>query len=152
MELREWLLFIHIAFGAIWVGGAVLLQVLGMRAMRAGPDAQVEAMRTSEVAGRIFMVSGIVVLAMGIWLVIDSPVYGFDQAWISIALTIVLLSAILGMAFYAPQTRAALATAEQEGPSSEAFQSRVRRIATVSTVETLALFVVIYVMVFKPGL
>lgn len=152
MTFTEWLLFIHIVAVIAWLGGALFLQILGWRSIRADPAAQVEFMKTAQLGGTVFMVAGLIVLGAGIWMVIDSPVYGFDQLWISFALTVVIISAVLGMAFYGPQTTKALAIAEDEGPQSTAFQEVNRRLATVAALELLALFLVVFAMVFKPGL
>lgn len=152
MTFSEWLLFIHIVAVITWLGGALFLQILGWRSMRAEPAVQIEFMKTAQLGGTVFMVAGLIVLGAGIWMVIDSPVYGFDQLWISFALTVVIISAVLGMAFYGPQTTNALAIAEDEGPQSTAFQKVNRRIGTVAALELLALFLVVFAMVFKPGL
>lgn len=153
MTLREWLLFLHIAFAVGWVGGEIMLQVLGFRASRADdPQETVGFLRQAEFVARYFFnFTGILTAIFGIWLVIDSDFIGFDEAWISFALTVVIISAVLGMAFYAPQARKALAIADERGPEDPEFGKRLQRIVVVSQIETLLLLAVVWAMVFKPG-
>jgi len=153
MTLVEWLLFLHILFALSWVGGTVLLQVLGFRASRSDdPQETVGFLRQADFVGRYFFnVAGILTAVFGIWLVIESDLIGFDEAWISFALTIVILSALLGMFFYGPQGRKALAVADERGPEDPEFGSLMQRIVVVSRVELVLLLAVVWAMVFQPG-
>jgi uncharacterized membrane protein len=153
VTLAEWLLFLHILFGITWVGGTIMLQVLGFRASRSSdPKQTVEFLGTADFAGRyVFNVAGILTAAFGIWLVIDSDFIGFDEAWISFALTIVIISALLGMFFFGPQAKKAMAIAEERGPEDAEFGSLMQRIMVVSQVELVLLLAVVWAMVFKPG-
>lgn len=154
MTLREWLLFLHILFAIAWVGGTIMLQILGARAGRSkDPNQTIEFLRTAEFTGRyVFNAAGVLTAAFGIWLVIESAAWGFDQAWISLALTIVIISALLGMFFFGPQIAKALAIADERGPDDGEFGARVSRIVAVSRLDLLLLLVVVWAMVFKPGL
>jgi uncharacterized membrane protein len=153
VTLAEWLLFLHILFGITWVGGTIMLQVLGFRASRSSdPKQTVEFLGTADFAGRyVFNVAGILTAAFGIWLVIDSDFIGFDEAWISFALTIVILSALLGMFFYGPRGKKALAIADERGPEDPEFGSLMQGIVVVSRVELVLLLAVVWAMVFQPG-
>lgn len=153
MTLGEWLLFLHILFGITWIGGAIMLQILGFRASRSNdPKQTVEFLGTADFAGRyVFNVAGIFTAAFGIWLVIDSEFIGFDEAWISFALTIVIISALLGMFFFSPQAKKAMAIADDRGPEDPEFGSLMQRIMVGSQVELVLLVAVVWAMVFQPG-
>jgi len=88
-------------------------------------------------------------LASGVWLVIREDGWQFDQAWISIGFTGLLLGFILGPVFYGPQTRAFIAEEEASDPAAG---PRNRRIGMVAAVETIVLLVVLWAMIYKPGL
>ncbi len=88
----------------------------------------------------------------GLWLVIDLDVYSFDQAWISIGFTIVIIGALLGALFYGPQTKKVAAEAAADGPDAPGVQLRINRIFMVARIELVLLFIAVYAMVFKPGL
>jgi uncharacterized membrane protein len=149
VSLFETLKFVHVLSSVVWVGGGIFIYITGRRAQR-GPLAHKLAMaRNADVAGRVFMVSGIIVLAMGIWMVIDRPGYEFTQAWIVIGLVGLLTSAGLGGAFFGPQTQANIA--EYEAGDEAAGDARLARILNVATFDLLLLIVVVWAMVVKPG-
>jgi len=154
LTFNELLLFIHIVFAIAWVGGSISLSLNGVRAMSSkDTSARMHFLKQAEFMVRVFNVSGIVVAAAGIWIVIRlDPPYGFEQFWISFALAAVIVSALLGMFFFAPQIRKALAMGESEGSASPALEALGRRIGQVATLELLMLVAVVWAMVVKPGL
>ena len=103
----------------------------------------------SQVAGRVFSISGGVVLLAGVWLVARVDFWEFSHAWISIGFLGVAAGFILGIGFYAPQTRALITAIKENDPAAAAI---TKRIALVSNLELLLLVVVVWAMVFKPGL
>jgi uncharacterized membrane protein len=150
VSLFETLKFIHVLFAVTWVGGGIFLVVTVMRS-RGGPLAHKLAMaRNIEVAGRIFMISGIVVLAMGIWMVLDTSAYEFSQAWILIGLIGLLASALTGGRFFDPQAKALIA--EYEAGDEAAGDARTARILRVAYLDQILLLVIVWAMVVKPGL
>lgn len=152
MDLSDfdgWLKFVHVLAAITWVGGSILIQVYGARLSRGGNDDRVRFAKDTLVAGNVFASAAIIALATGLWLVLRVDAWGFDQAWISVGFVGILVGAVLGTAFYGPQTKALIA--ELEGGSAAA-ERRSRRIAMVSTLDTLLLVVVVWAMVFKPGL
>lgn len=148
-DLNGWLKFVHVLAAVAWVGGSILIQVYGIRQARAPREERVRFARDAMVAGNVFAVAGIVVLAVGVWLVLRIDAWDFDQAWISLGFAGVLVGAVLGMAFYGPQAKALISELEAGSPAAAA---RGRRIAAVSAAETVLLVVVVWAMVFKPGL
>ncbi len=142
--------FIHVLFAAAWVGGAVLLSTYGFRMMKAGVADKIAFSKMTLVAGRLFAGFATVALVAGTWLVIrEDNLFGFDQAWISIGFLGIIVGAALGPAFFAPQARALIGELEAGNPSAAA---REKRIAVVSMLEAALLLVVVWAMVYKPGL
>lgn len=150
MSLFETLKFIHVLFAVIWVGGGIFIYITGWRA-RKGPVAHKLAMsRNAEISGRIFMISSIVVLAMGVWMVLDTDGYEFTQAWILIGLIGLIISAALGGAFFDPQGKATIAA--YEAGDEAAGDALLARILNVATFDLILLIVIVWAMVAKPGL
>lgn len=154
MSLQELVLFIHISAAIVWVGGSATVLIFGMRASASGdPERQLAFIGDVQMIGmKVFNPAGIILLISGIWLVIDHDAYGFDQAWISIAFTIVIIGALLGALFYGPQTKKVIEEAAANGADDAGVQRRVDRIFLVARIELVLLFVAVYAMVFKPGL
>ncbi len=152
MALRDWLLFFHILAAMVWLGGSVLLLLQSYRVRRATGDDRVRFLRNVDFAGKfVFNISGIAVFAFGLWLVIDSSVFGFDDWWVSLAMLVVIVSAGLGMAFYGPQTGKALGIAAERGGDDPAVVGITDRLALVASIELVFLVFVLWTMVFKPG-
>jgi uncharacterized membrane protein len=148
--MYDWLKFIHVLAATVWVGGAVILVVYGLR-LAADPNASREQRitftRNSQFAGTIFTVSALVALAFGMWMVVDADL-DWGATWITLGFTGIALGAALGMGFYGPQNRKLLAELEA---GDQAADARSRRIGMVAMAETVVLIVVIWAMVFKPG-
>ncbi|MFQ5967297.1 MAG: DUF2269 family protein [Acidimicrobiia bacterium] len=153
MTLRNILLFIHLLAAFTWIGGAILLNILGRRALRSGdPEAAMGIVNTSDFAAKaVFNPAGGIVLLAGIALVLESDIFDFGMAWILFAIAVVVGSAILGGVFYGRRIKQLYAVAEERGPSDPAIPKSVRTILNVANVEALFLLAVAWVMVFKPG-
>lgn len=150
----QFLLFLHIAFVAIWLGGAAMLQFLSLRAL--GSD---DPVRTATFAAdaewvglRVFMPASLLVLIAGILMVLDSDFYGFGDDWILIALVLFAVTFAAGAGFFGPESGRIAKLIEEEGPTSPAVGARVRRILALSRADLVLLFLIVYDMVVKPGL
>jgi uncharacterized membrane protein len=150
----QFLLFVHIAFVAIWLGGAAMLQFLSLRAL--GSD---DPLRTANFAAdaewvglRVFMPASLLVLIAGILMVLDSDFYGFGDDWILIALVLFAVTFAAGAGFFGPESGRIAKLIETEGPTSPAVGARVRRILALSRADLVLLFLIVYDMVVKPGL
>jgi uncharacterized membrane protein len=105
----------------------------------------------------------VIVLATGIYQVIDQDAYGFDQFWISATMTIVIvIGGLLGGYFIpadrklAPMVEGEIAAAGDRevglGDLSSEYQRRARMEGVVGTITGILLVVAVYLMVIKPGL
>jgi len=92
----------------------------------------------------------IAVLGFGIWLVLDSDAWAFDQGWVQLAVGLFAAAFLIGAAH---QSRAALRAerAAEAGDDAEARRQLVRWTWGYALVVVL-LVVVAWDMVFKPGL
>jgi hypothetical protein len=90
-----------------------------------------------------------IVLGFGVWMVIDSDAWDFDQVWVSLALGLLVAAFAFGAAF---QSRAAIAAerASARGDADEAAR-QLRRWSRGSGLILLLLVVTTWDMVFKPG-
>ncbi len=148
-DFDGWLKFIHVLFAILWVGGGLLVGILGMRMQKANPERVIHFTEHTQVGGRVFSISGAVILIAGVWLVARVDFWEFSQAWISIGFLGVAVGFVLGIAFYAPQARLLITAIKENDPAAGAI---AKRIGMVSTLELVLLVVVVWAMVFKPGL
>jgi uncharacterized membrane protein len=91
-SLYDWLKFLHVLAAMGWLGGILMLHAVALAARRRG-DALGFARSLRFVGPAVLAPSTLAVVAFGIWLVVDSPVWAFDQTWVWAAL--VLLGATL---------------------------------------------------------
>lgn len=141
---------LHVLAAMVWVGGSIIAQVFGARAGRSGdPKRTLDFTRDMEVAGRVFTVAGVLTLVFGVLMVLDSPVIEFEQAWIVIGFIGIAAGVVLGAGFYGPKVKGAIAQMESGDAGAAAT---IKQVIVVSQAEVVLLLVVVWAMVFKPGL
>jgi uncharacterized membrane protein len=149
--LYKWLLFLHIVAAMVWVGGLVALTAFATHALRSGEREPVARFVGSlRVVGPFALApASALVLALGVWMVIDSSAWDFGQTWIWLALAILAAAVLVGAVFV---SRSALAAerALKAGDHAEAMD-QLRRWSWGIRLILLLLLVATWDMVFKPG-
>jgi uncharacterized membrane protein len=150
MTLYEVLLFVHIVAVAVWVGGSIMLGLISARIQRTG-DAEYRARfaKSAGIVGPVIGVSAALVLASGIWMVLDSDAIELSQTWVWLGLSLFILSGLVGAAYFAPASDRIIRALEA-GQVQEADR-RARTFNLVSRLDTLLLLVIVGLMVFQPG-
>jgi uncharacterized membrane protein len=148
----DWLLFGHLLFVVTWVGGDVMLQFIGLRALGASPERTVEFAKDVEWIGvRVLTPAALLVVLFGFGLMAELD-YAFGEFWIIFALAVYLASFITGAGFLGPESGRIGRLAEERGATDPDVQRRVRRVIVISRIELLFLILVVFDMVVKPGL
>ena len=149
--LYEWLKFLHVLAAMVWLGGLTALTVLGLNVLRTGErDAFARFVASFRVVGpRVLMPAAILVLVLGIWMVLDSAAWDFEQTWIWLALVLLVVAVLVGAVFL---SRAALGAqrAVDAGDDARAAE-QLRRWSWGIRLILLLLVVATWAMVFKPG-
>jgi uncharacterized membrane protein len=143
---------IHVSVAVFWVGGGLLLTILALRAERAqSPEEMAHIARQAVFAGeRLFAPAGLVVLAMGITMVINSPEIGFNTTWVDIGLVGYALSFTTGIGVLAPRARQIVALLEEKGAAAPETQAAIARILLIARVDVAVLLLVVADMLMKP--
>jgi uncharacterized membrane protein len=143
---------IHVSVAVFWVGGGVLLTVLALRAERAKePEEMAHIARQAVFAGeKLFAPAGLVVLAMGITMVINSPEIGFGTTWVDIGLVGYALSFTTGIGVLAPMSRRIVALLAERGAAAPETQEAIKRILLIARVDIAVLLLVVADMLMKP--
>jgi uncharacterized membrane protein len=153
VTLYEVLLFAHLTFVAVWVGGDAMLQFVYLRARREGPERTLAFLADVEWLGtRVLLPSALAVVGFGVWLVLNSPAWEFSQTWVTLGLVMFLASAITGAAFLGPEAGRVFRLGGDRGAADSEVQSRIARALWISRIEMILLIAVIFDMVVKPGL
>lgn len=153
MDLFEGLKVFHVLAAVIWVGGAAAVQVFAIRTLGAAEPARMAAFaKDAEWVGtRIFTPASLLVLAMGIWMVVDRPDFAFGDTWIVLGLGGILFSALVGSLFLGPESGRIGKLIEANGADNPEVQRRLRRIFVISRIELVVLLLIVVDMVVKPG-
>jgi uncharacterized membrane protein len=153
MELKPWLHFIHITGAVIWVGGGLVLSVIGQRVRRSG-DATIlsEFARTLSYVGlRVFTPAVLAVLVTGVWLVFADQSGNFTQLWVVLALVAFAVAFLIGALYL---SRSAIRLERLiSGPTPDIVGARDalgRWLFGYGIVLALLVFA-LWDMVFKPG-
>jgi uncharacterized membrane protein len=149
--LYDWLLLLHLLGAMVWLGGLAILTVLVTLALRSrDPQAISRFVQSLRVVGpATFVPSMAAVLGFGIWMVVHSDAWDFDQTWIQIAFGLFAAAFLVGAVF---QSRSAIGAqrALEAGEHGEAAR-RLRTWAWGGLLILVLLVVVTWDMVFKPG-
>lgn len=153
MESRDILLFVHILAAIAWLGGGLFAAVLGARvlASRNGAEMAGYVRNLAWFGGRYFPPLSLVVLAAGIALVLESPVYGFSDPWVSAGFVGIIGSIVIGVGFLGPRSERVAKLAEEHGPEHPEVRTVTASLLMLARVDLAILVAVVAVMVFKPG-
>jgi uncharacterized membrane protein len=153
MTLDAWLHVAHVLGAIVWLGGGLMLCVLGARLSRDADAHAVAAFgRTlSYVGPRVLTPAVLVTLLFGVWMVYENPAWDFAQTWIIIALALFAIAFVIGLAFLSRVGLALQRVADGEG---DAAQSRglLRQWVLGYSIVLVLLVIAVWDMVFKPGL
>jgi uncharacterized membrane protein len=149
MSWYEFLLFFHIAMAVIWIGGALMMQLFGIRAVRSADPARIAALGhdIEWIATRTFIPASLLAFVSGILLVVESDFYGFGDDWIVIGLALYATTFLAGLLFMGPESgRVGKLTAE----GSPDAGPRTMRLIMLSRLDLVLLFAILYDMAVKP--
>jgi uncharacterized membrane protein len=150
--MYDWLKAIHVLGAIVWVGGAVAMQLLAIRAM-ASKDTVRQATFSADVEWmgmRVFTPASVVVLLAGIAMVLDAGI-GWTDAWILAGLAGIAFTIIVGASFLGPESGRLKALIAERGEGDPEVIRRRDRIFLVSRIDLAVLIFVVLMMVLKPA-
>jgi uncharacterized membrane protein len=142
---------VHLIFAVAWIGGGMLVTILGLRAQReTDPGAVVTIARQAAFAGeKIFAPAGLVVFVMGISMMINTN-WGWGTFWIDAGLIGYALTFVTGIAVLSPLAKKIEASAEHNGPEHPETIALVDRVLLIARFDLAVLLLVIADMATKP--
>lgn len=149
--MYQFLLFLHIAAAATWIGAAVR-QLAEAPVVRSGQPAARAMWHRSQVAmgTRLFAPAAVIVLISGIWMVLDNSSIGFGTPFVSIGFAAVIFGAAVGPAVFGKRGEAAAARFDEgDVAGAEAIAKKTR---PIELVDLGILLVTLAAMVWKWGI
>jgi uncharacterized membrane protein len=142
---------LHILAAAVWVGGGLMLTILGMRARR-NRDEPGQLTKTiaeiSFVAPRSFIPASLVLVITGFWMVANGNL-PYDT-WVILGIIGWAVTFITGNFFLAPASHKAADALATAGPGDPKTLSSVDRFLLAVRVDQIILTLIIVDMVIKP--
>ena len=150
-DLYHVLLFVHIVAVIAWVGGDIMLLLLAQQVRANGSQEEMTALlgRIERFSKTFFAPLSVVVLAMGMWMAIIGGIMA--APWVSTGFLGIFISAGIGMGYLAPKSRELRALIEARGKDAPEAVLLGNRLLLWSRLDIAVLFVIVVVMVFKPG-
>jgi uncharacterized membrane protein len=151
MRLYDWLKLAHILAAMVWLGGGLMLVFVARRARASGsPAAIVDFGRSLSYLGpRVLAPAVIAVFVFGVWMVLDSAAWDFAQTWVLIALGLFAVAFVVGAIYL---SRLSIQLARQAETDQDAGAAILRRWMIGYGVVLAILVVIVWDMVFKPGM
>ena len=152
MNLDPWLRLAHIIAAVVWVGGGLMLIVIGLRARRSGDIGTIRdfAQTLSYVGLRLFTPAVLVLLATGVWMVFSSG-GNFLQPWVLLALAGFAVAFVIAVGFLSGVVVELERVASQGDASPAAVGALLGRWISGWWVVLLVLALTVVDMVLKPG-
>jgi uncharacterized membrane protein len=142
---------LHVSVAVFWVGGGILLTVLGLKAeMSDDPNEIALLARWAAWTGeRLFAPAGGVVLVMGIAMMINTN-WGWGKFWVVVGLIGYALTMAIGTGVLSPQAKRIAELSETKGTTDPETQAAIRRILVIARFDVAILLLVVADMVTKP--
>jgi uncharacterized membrane protein len=149
----DFLLFAHISFAAIWVGGGSIVQFFGIRTLASGSAERLVhfAQDVEWIGSRVLTLSALGAFLSGVGLVLNASFWDFGDDWIVIGLGLFAVTFLAGAGFFGPEAGRIGKAIETQGPTSPEVLARIKRILVLSRVDLVILFLIIFDMAVKPS-
>lgn len=140
--------FLHVASAVVWIGGALIMVLLGIRADRAKNNDELFAivLQVAWAGERVYVPASISTLVFGLIAAWLGNLWG--ELWIILGLVGVVITIGLGVGVLTP--RAKKVDAARSAGATPANLAIAREILTIAKFDMVLLFTVIADMVLKP--
>jgi uncharacterized membrane protein len=144
------MLFLHILGAATWFGASLTIFIVVPRMRAAGHKAAGPFMGVYEkTSNMIYAPAAVLLLVTGVWLVIDSSFWDWDQAFVSIGFAAVIAGVALGVLVFAPAVRKLRAA--HEASDDAALPALYSRFMAFAALDLAIVTFAIIAMVWKMG-
>ena len=142
---------IHVSVAVFWVGGGLLLTLLGLKAETSDDPNEIALLArwASWVGERLFAPAGGVVLLAGIAMMINTD-WGWGKFWVVAGLIGYALSMVIGVAVLTPQSKRIAELSAAQGTTHPETIAAIRRTLVLARFDIAVLLLVVADMVTKP--
>jgi uncharacterized membrane protein len=141
--------FLHVVFAIIWLGGALVMVILGTAAARARNDEQLVSVvrQVAWCADRVYVPASIMTLIFGL---LTTWLGGlWSELWVILGLAGIVATIFLGIVVLSPRAKKVESEHVAGGATPQAIATS-REIVTIARFDMVLLFTVVADMVLKP--
>jgi Predicted integral membrane protein (DUF2269) len=150
-SLYKW---IHVTVAVFWVGGGLLLTILGLKAEVSSDPNEIATLArwAAWVGERLFAPAGLVVLAMGVAMLVygGDPILHWSKFWVIVGLVGYASTFLTGILVLSPQAKRIAELSESKGTTAPETIAAVRRILLIARFDIAVLLLVVADMITKP--
>lgn len=147
----DWFLTVHVLAVVMWVGGGVMLTLLGLMTIGLRDPVRLAqfARQAAFLGGTYFPPLSLMVLGFGFGLV-EKGGLSYSLAWIQIAIAGWAVSFLLGAGYLGPHSKKLARLLDQRPPEDAEVQDMISRILLVARLDSLLLLFIVLDMTAKP--
>lgn len=151
IETYFWLKSVHVLAAVMWVGGGVMLTLLGLMTLAERDPVRLAqfARQVSFLGGRYFPPLSLMVVGFGFWMVENGDL-GYDATWLQIGIGGWIASFLVGAGYLGPHASKLAKLLEQRPPEDGEVQALIQRILFVARLDAVLLLFIVFDMVAKP--
>jgi hypothetical protein len=147
----NWLKAAHVLASVMWVGGAVMLTLLGLMTIGLRDPVRLAqfARQAAFLGGSYFPPLSLMVLGFGFGLV-EKGEWGYRPTWIQIGIAGWAASFVAGAGYLGPQSKRLAKLLEERLPEDVEVQGLIGRILLVARLDAVLLLFLVFDMTAKP--
>jgi uncharacterized membrane protein len=151
VEAYNWLKAAHVLASVMWVGGAVMLTLLGLMTIGLRDPIRLAqfARQAAFLGGSYFPPLSLMVLGFGFGLV-EKGAWGYGPTWIQIGIAGWAVSFGVGAGYLGPQSKRLAKLLDERLPEDTEVQGLIGRILLVARLDAVLLLFLVFDMTAKP--
>jgi uncharacterized membrane protein len=151
IETYFWLKSVHVLASVMWVGGAVMLTLLGIMTIGLRDPVRLAqfARQVAFLGGRYFPPLSLMVIGFGFWMVEEGDL-GYDATWLQIGIAGWIASFLIGAVYLGPHAGKLAKLLDRRPPEDQEVQGLIRRLLLVARIDAVILLFIVFDMTAKP--
>ena len=148
-----WLKAVHVIAAVMWVGGSVMLTLLGLMTIAERDPVRMAqfARQVSFLGARYFPPLSLMVVGFGFWMVENGLLpWHYSDTWIQIGIAGWIASFVVGAGYLGPHASKLAKLLESRPPEDAEVQALIRRILLVARMDAVLLLFLVFDMTAKP--
>ena len=151
IQTYDWLKSVHVLAAVMWVGGAVMLTLLGIMTIGLRDPVRLSqfARQVAFLGGRYFPPLSLMVVGFGFWMVQEAD-RGYSETWLQIGIAGWIASFVIGAGYLGPHAGKLSKLLESRPHEDSEVQDLIKRILVVARIDAVLLLFLVFDMTAKP--